>query len=487
MPSMIMPPVTTNAAAQPAAAPAASRGRGSDDAQGLSFGAALERSRSNGETRADAAAKDGSTAVAAADRKAGRKPGADDDTNKEDATLADPNLAFLGQPNSPLHALTLAGRSAAQAAGDGPADGLAKTAAADAAAVDVALDPALQALSAKAGATTAATATAADAQDPAGAAAAAAAKAAKEAAAQKPSAAAAQAAAPMPADAEPAASLHETARAAIAAQTMSVGFAKPVSAPAGSPVGAAAAGRGAASRAPAGSATAEQLAAAAQPAAAAGAQAAQSAVAASPSAAPVDGVDTQATVDPVALQQPVAQAAAYSSERAGDAAAAARPPTHTIAPEVGSDKWAPALGQQLLRMSASGHHTAELNLNPAGLGPLKVTLSMGDNQAQAMFVSAHESVRKAVEAALPQLRNSLSEQGITLGQASVGAEARQPNGNDAAFAQQQQGQQQNAARQQAGSTYPGAGRPATDAQAAPIAAARATAAAASRSGVDTFA
>ena len=36
--------------------------------------------------------------------------------------------------------------------------------------------------------------------------------------------------------------------------------------------------------------------------------------------------------------------------------------------------------------------------------PAQGHAEMGDNQAQAMFVSAHESVRKAVEAALPQLR-----------------------------------------------------------------------------------
>ena len=139
-------------------------------------------------------------------------------------------------------------------------------------------------------------------------------------------------------------------------------------------------------------------------------------------------------------------------------------------------------------MSTSGNHTAELNLNPAGLGPLKVTLSMGDNQAQAMFVSAHESVRKAIEAALPQLRTSLSEQGITLGQTSVGAETRQPFGNDAAFAQQQsQQQQQNAARQQAASPYPGTGRTTASAPAiAPLAAVRAGASN-NAAGVDTFA
>ena len=115
---------------------------------------------------------------------------------------------------------------------------------------------------------------------------------------------------------------------------------------------------------------------------------------------------------------------------------AASPPVLWVTPVVGSDEWGAAIGQQVLHMNAKGHHMAELNLNPSGLGPLKVTLTIGDSQAQAMFVSAHESVRKAVEAALPQLRTTLAEQGISLGQTSVGTEARQPGGQDGAFAQQ---------------------------------------------------
>lgn len=124
-------------------------------------------------------------------------------------------------------------------------------------------------------------------------------------------------------------------------------------------------------------------------------------------------------------------------------------PTLMVEPSVGSEAWGRAIGQQMLRMSAAGYQVAELNLNPAGLGPLKVTLSMADNQAQAMFFSAHESVRRAVEAALPQLRASMADNGISLGQASVGAEAHPSPGQGGAFgqdAQQQQQQQQALAR-----------------------------------------
>ncbi|RSZ47268.1 flagellar hook-length control protein FliK [uncultured Variovorax sp.] len=482
MTPMITPPVMTNAASQ-AATQAGARSRGADEDQGRSFGAALERSRANNSNdgaRTDSTAQD----VATIDRKPVRKPGADEETKDEGALPADPNLAFLAPVNSPLHALTLAGRAAQQQGGNGAADAAAATAAPAGAATDIPLDPALQAPVAKTLAGDAASA-AADAKATPEAVAAAKDAAVKPATPALPG----TQAAPLQSDAAQAASLHELARAAIAAQTMSAGFAKPASAPAGAPVGTVASGRGAASRAPMSATTAEQLASAAQPAAAGDTQAdkaAPAAVTAVAAAAAADNTDSQSSVPPSALQQPAAVTTA-PSEHANDTASAARASTHTIAPEVGSDKWAPALGQHLARMSTSGNHTAELNLNPAGLGPLKVTLSMGDNQAQAMFVSAHESVRKAIEAALPQLRNSLSEQGITLGQASVGAETRQPFGNGAAFAQQQGQQQQSAARQQAGSPYPGAGRAIGGASAAPVAAVRTSPTGDARSGVDTFA
>ena len=78
---------------------------------------------------------------------------------------------------------------------------------------------------------------------------------------------------------------------------------------------------------------------------------------------------------------------------------------------------------------------------------------MGDNQAQAMFASAHESVRKALEVALPQLRTSLADHGISLGQASVGSQSHPSAGQGGAFGQPPQ--QQGSPRQ---ADYPGASR-----------------------------
>jgi flagellar hook-length control protein FliK len=79
-------------------------------------------------------------------------------------------------------------------------------------------------------------------------------------------------------------------------------------------------------------------------------------------------------------------------------------------------------------MSNAHQQSAELTLNPPDLGPLQVVLQVADNHAHALFVSQHQQVREAVEAALPKLRDALEAGGLGLGSASVSdGFARQAN------------------------------------------------------------
>ncbi|PZX33770.1 FliK: Flagellar Biosynthesis protein; hook-length control protein [Cupriavidus phytorum] len=114
---------------------------------------------------------------------------------------------------------------------------------------------------------------------------------------------------------------------------------------------------------------------------------------------------------------------------AAAAAAASRP---VVAPPLYDSQWPQALSQQMIRLGTQGQQSAELQLNPPDLGPLKVVLNVVNDQAQAKFVSPHQAVRAAVEAALPHLRTALSENGIQLGHTSVGADgfaSQAGNGN----------------------------------------------------------
>ena len=98
-----------------------------------------------------------------------------------------------------------------------------------------------------------------------------------------------------------------------------------------------------------------------------------------------------------------------------------------------SPAWPQQLGQQLVQISQrGGEQHVQMQLNPAELGPLSISLKFGEQGAQAHFLSAHPQVRQVLEQAIPQLREALAEQGISLGETSVG-EQRDPNAQ--AFAQ----------------------------------------------------
>jgi flagellar hook-length control protein FliK len=93
-----------------------------------------------------------------------------------------------------------------------------------------------------------------------------------------------------------------------------------------------------------------------------------------------------------------------------------------LAPYVGSSAWGHALGERIVWMAGQNQQTATLTLNPPDLGPLQVVVSVQNDQASASFHAHQPEVRQALEAALPRLRDMMSEAGIQLGQAMVSAD-----------------------------------------------------------------
>ncbi|WP_373332610.1 flagellar hook-length control protein FliK [Thiopseudomonas alkaliphila] len=100
---------------------------------------------------------------------------------------------------------------------------------------------------------------------------------------------------------------------------------------------------------------------------------------------------------------------------------------------VATQAWQQQLGQHMIGLAMRGEQHLELHLNPAELGPLQISLKLAEQGAQAHFISANSAVRHAIEQALPQLREALSEQGISLGETSVDAQQH----DSGTFAQEQ--------------------------------------------------
>ncbi|TVP50487.1 MAG: flagellar hook-length control protein FliK [Halomonas sp.] len=117
----------------------------------------------------------------------------------------------------------------------------------------------------------------------------------------------------------------------------------------------------------------------------------------------------------------------------------ALPAQATLSAPVTSNAWPQQLGQQLVQISQrGGEQHVKLQLNPAELGPLSISLKFSEQGAQAHFLSAHAQVRQVLEQAIPQLREALAEQGISLGETSVG-EQRDPNAQSFAQSDSSQG------------------------------------------------
>ncbi|OEZ69640.1 flagellar hook-length control protein [Janthinobacterium sp. HH103] len=134
---------------------------------------------------------------------------------------------------------------------------------------------------------------------------------------------------------------------------------------------------------------------------------------------PADLSRLAAQLQPSALQQ---------------AAAAVAVPADKLTGRVGSPAWDQQLGQKVVWMAAGGDQSATLTLNPPDLGPVQVVLTVTNDQADAAFMSAQPEVRQALEAAMPRLREMMSEAGIAFGSATVsaGTPEQQNNGERAA-------------------------------------------------------
>lgn len=144
-----------------------------------------------------------------------------------------------------------------------------------------------------------------------------------------------------------------------------------------------------------------------------------------PSSAQHEAAGTESSFDNL-----LAAAQAFNQNRSVAAHAASHTSTSLpVRTPVNAHGWDGEVGDKLVWMVGRQEQRAELVLNPPQLGRVEVSLTMNAGQASALFVSANPAVRDALEAAMPRLREILSDAGVTLGQAQVGADA---GGNGAA-------------------------------------------------------
>jgi flagellar hook-length control protein FliK len=87
--------------------------------------------------------------------------------------------------------------------------------------------------------------------------------------------------------------------------------------------------------------------------------------------------------------------------------------------------WREAFTSQVNLLIGERVQAAEMRVHPPELGPVDIRISVADQQTSIAFTAAHEDTRRAIEDALPRLREVLEESGVQLGKTSVEGERTQ--------------------------------------------------------------
>lgn len=101
-------------------------------------------------------------------------------------------------------------------------------------------------------------------------------------------------------------------------------------------------------------------------------------------------------------------------------------------------KWQASLNEQISLITRQGIQNAEIKLHPEELGSLHIKLAMIDEKMDLHMTVAHNVVKSVLELALPQLRTSLEEQGITLQQTNISDSSMMDDSKQSASYRQKQ-------------------------------------------------
>lgn len=112
------------------------------------------------------------------------------------------------------------------------------------------------------------------------------------------------------------------------------------------------------------------------------------------------------------------------------------------------------LAAEVRVMLNGGMQRAELSLNPPELGPVRIELTLTAQTADINLMAAHSMTREGLSLALPELRQMLAGQGLSLGHAGVSSGQQ---GQAFAEAQQQARAMPHGMRTPAGGPETGAG------------------------------
>ncbi|MBV8211440.1 MAG: flagellar hook-length control protein FliK [Burkholderiaceae bacterium] len=113
----------------------------------------------------------------------------------------------------------------------------------------------------------------------------------------------------------------------------------------------------------------------------------------------------------------VSSAGSYSAYSGATYAAEART---SVATPVDQPGFGQEFSERVLVLAHGGVQTAQISLQPSGLGPVGVSIQVNGHAATLAFTAQHEATRNALAAELPRLREMFAASGMQLSDATVG-------------------------------------------------------------------
>ena len=135
--------------------------------------------------------------------------------------------------------------------------------------------------------------------------------------------------------------------------------------------------------------------------------------------APKASLDTTLPIGTHGVTQPAAEPSAKE---------AVPTPRLELPEPMRTPQWNDGLATRISWMANNQVQRAKLRVNPPELGPLEVRVAVQQDEARIVFTANNATVREAVEAALPRLRELMGTTGLNLVQVDVSAQGQDGRG-----------------------------------------------------------
>lgn len=119
------------------------------------------------------------------------------------------------------------------------------------------------------------------------------------------------------------------------------------------------------------------------------------------------------------MSSPIVSQLAATTQQSVHSTKAGAENTFQVGTPLSDSAWAKDAGKQIMMMMGRKLDSAQLQVTPANMGPVEVSLKINQDSVNVLFVASSQQTRDSLEQHLPKLASMLAENGLQLGGAQV--------------------------------------------------------------------